>query len=225
MSKPFAEFSQFRVTDNLHSHPLVFRSKTVPDNIRNLDDKRCKLPQAFDQKREAYVFQMTRPFNQNIVNVQDPCTFLSDGNNLNIILLASDLECDLRSSTNASFCSLYANSGLTGQDVQDEIKTLPHALESEAECPASDTAQKQDPTPELPISIADLFNHDEIGTLMRLMARKEAERIRANRVRKAKRKVVEVALSDACHVGFELAYYGLNNVLFNFLGRLLMEPN
>lgn len=97
---------------------------------------------------------------------------------------------------------VYASPELTEHDVQDDFKTITHALEAKDDGPSSLPVQRQGPTPEPPRSISKHFYHAELCKMVRQMAQEEAERIYTRKLRARIPKVAEAALLDALQIGF-----------------------
>lgn len=93
-------------------------------------------------------------------------------------LMVNDLERILGSRTNPLFHAVYASLGLTGHYMQDIVKTLAQALESEDECILSVPVQEKDSAPAPSTSIPEPLDNKELHAMRRKMADKEAERIR-----------------------------------------------
>lgn len=68
---------------------------------------------AVDQKDEVYVFHTTWPFNEKMVNVQEPRTTRSAGNVLDITPMAIDPKPILCNNPNPSLRMVYANPEFT----------------------------------------------------------------------------------------------------------------
>lgn len=145
------------------------------------------------------------------------------GSILDITLMASDPEHNLRNRNNLSLRAIYANLVLTRQNVHDNMKSQAHVLESKQEDLPSVQAQGQDPAPApLELSLKCLGNA-KLCAKMRQTAHKKTERIHASRVKESTPKAAEDGLSDASFVGLDTANDGLKTASFCFLELIVMK--
>lgn len=129
-----------------------------------------------DQENEkCYVFRIARFFNVNLVDAQALCTTRSAGCVLGNKLMANNFKQILRSSTNSSFRTVCPSPGRTWYSVQDDPKTLAHALKFIDGGPLSVPVHGHVPTPAPPKFIYDLLENAKPRAMMRQPTLKEAK--------------------------------------------------
>lgn len=128
---------------------------------------------------------------------------LSNTTNAALALRADETERILRREANPSFRTAYKNPVHGGQEVDDPVETLEHALESDDDGPHLPPVHGALSTPALARSTADPLASAELYAIRRQMAREEADRLYTSRVKLSMKKATEDALSDIYHAGFE----------------------